>query len=229
MSGGFLLYVATAAAVVVVPGPTVMICVAHGMRHGARAAMATVGGICASHVGMVALTAAGLVPLIERAPWLIPLLTWAGVAYLAWAAWATWRSAGEVSVSEVAPAAGEAPGAVASAGERTSEGLEVTSPGPERPRPWTRLAYEGAAVNLSNPKTWIFYSVFFPPFLEPELALGPQYLQLGGTFVLLVALGSAAYAWLGAAAAAWLEGPGQARASAALLALAAAGLVAATR
>ena len=49
-----------------------------------------------------------------------------------------------------------------------------------------RWFWQGAAVSLSNPKVLLFLGAFFPQFIDPTIAAGPQLALLAVTFVLVI-------------------------------------------
>ena len=61
------------------------------------------------------------------------------------------------------------------------------------------------AVALSNPKSLLFFAAFLPQFVDIARPQGPQYLLLGGIFVLLDTCVMLAYASAGTQAVRWLS------------------------
>ena len=52
-----------------------------------------------------------------------------------------------------------------------------------------RRAYgQGVIVAITNPKTIFFYAAFFPQFIDPALAVGPQLLAMSVAFVVITIL-----------------------------------------
>jgi threonine/homoserine/homoserine lactone efflux protein len=109
-------------------------------------------------------------------------LRWAGVAYLVYLGLRQWRAA-PVALGDVA-----AP--------RVSR---------------ARLYWTGVIVNATNPKTLFFYAAFFPQFLDPAAAHGPQIALLCVTFLVVQTLLDGSYALLGGRLRPWLVSRARAR------------------
>jgi homoserine/homoserine lactone efflux protein len=66
-----------------------------------------------------------------------------------------------------------------------------------QPAPARRSLFtQGVLVGASNPKSLLFFTAFFPQFIDPAAPFVPQFLVLASTFVLgdLLVLGLAAFA-----------------------------------
>ncbi len=75
------------------------------------------------------------------------------------------------------------------------------------------LFWQGFAVALTNPKTWLFYAAFFPQFVNPDAPLGVQIFVLSVTYLTIATLLDGSYALLAGRSRAWL-GKGARRRSA---------------
>ncbi|MGA8261578.1 MAG: LysE family translocator, partial [Arenicellales bacterium] len=84
---------------------------------------------------------------------------------------------------------------------------EVVAPGAARPRSLGRIFYEGMLVNLTNPKTALFFLAFLPQFVNPGLGgVSLQIVVLGGLFAAMAAVSDSAYALLTGSIGGWLQG-----------------------
>jgi threonine/homoserine/homoserine lactone efflux protein len=85
----------------VTPGPNNMMLMASGVNFGLRRSLPHLTGVVLGFALMVALVGAGLASIFAAAPWALPLMRWAGAAYLVWLAWRIANSgvAGEGAVS----------------------------------------------------------------------------------------------------------------------------------
>jgi threonine/homoserine/homoserine lactone efflux protein len=150
--------------VIIVPGPTVTLVVANSLRHGRRAGLLNVAGTQIGLAIMIGIVGIGLTSLIKAMGHWFDWLRLAGAAYLVWLGWKMIRSSG-----------GDTPG--------------------EAPRPPRGgFVMQGAIVALGNPKTLLFFSAFFPQFIDPARAQGLQIAIMGGTAMLFAAVSDSAYA-----------------------------------
>jgi threonine/homoserine/homoserine lactone efflux protein len=151
----FNLYIAFFAAttiMILLPGPSVMLTVAHSISFGWRRALATVMGATIGVGIQLAITLVGMTSLmVLMAEW-FEWLRWAGVAYLAYLGIQQWRAQPE---PDAAPAV----------------------------RSGRSLLIQGVVVTTANPKSMFFLAAFFPQFIDPVAAPGPQFALLGVTFL----------------------------------------------
>ena len=73
------------------------------------------------------------------------------------------------------------------------------------------LYIKGLLVGASNPKALLFFTAFFPQFLDPARPQLPQFLILGATFVAFELMSLMTYASFAARVAPWLAQQGRAR------------------
>ncbi len=156
----YLLYLGAVALLVLSPGPTMLMCMTCSLQHGPRKALAAAAGSVTAVLGTMLLSALGLGALLaasETAFWALKAL---GAAYLIWLGVKTFRSQG--SVFEQLPKDGVAAQATVST---------------------RKLFAQGLVVGGSNPKAILFFTAFFPQFLDPSAAWAPQFAVLASTFM----------------------------------------------
>ncbi|GJF27980.1 hypothetical protein KNE206_06800 [Kitasatospora sp. NE20-6] len=78
-----LLFLGVDLLLVCTPGPDWLHIAARGLGQGRRAALLAVAGVCAGYAVHTALSAAGLAAALRAVPAALPVLRWAGAAYLA--------------------------------------------------------------------------------------------------------------------------------------------------
>ncbi len=165
----FLIFVGISTAVIVIPGPSVLLIVSNSLRFGLRAGLFTAGGISAAMILQLAVAVAGMTSLLLLLTDWFTVLRWIGIAYL-----------GYLGLTRLLRAE--------SAG---SAGLASTT------HSGSSLA-QGFLVSLTNPTTMTFFVAFFPQFLALERALVPQLTVMSVTFWVLALLFDVGYALLSA-------------------------------
>ena len=161
------LFLASALALLIVPGPAVIYIVGRSMHQGRRAGLASVFGIACGSVLHVMAAALGLSALLLASATAFSVVKYAGAAYLIY-----------LGARTLAGAAG----------------AEAELPKPDRLR---RIMAQGLVVNILNPKTALFFFAFLPQFVDPHRGpVAEQVLWLGATFVALSICTDASYAML---------------------------------
>lgn len=158
----YLLYLAAVALLVLSPGPTMLMCMTHSLQQGPRRAMASAAGSVTAVLGTMLLSALGLGALLAASEAAFLVLKAAGAAYLIWLGIKTFRS--QTTVFDQIPAA---------AGPQEKAGAVAAR----------RLYAQGLVVGGSNPKALLFFTAFFPQFIDPQAAWAPQFSVLAATFV----------------------------------------------
>jgi threonine/homoserine/homoserine lactone efflux protein len=81
-----------------------------------------------------------------------------------------------------------------------------------QPVPYRRLVFDGAVVNVLNPKSALFFYAFLPQFVDPARGhVAAQIVALGLVFVTVAFSSDATWAVVTGSGAAWLRRPGAAR------------------
>ncbi len=205
----FVAFLGVTTALSLAPGPAVLFCIANGARSGAGAVGAGVLGITLAGLVWFSGAALGLGALMAAAPWVFRPLSLVGLGYLCWLG----ARAVAAGLSRTSPQAATSDG----------ETLRLTRGG------LLQHVGRGLVVQLTNPKTLLYFSGVLPPFLDPRRPLVPQLVMIGSAALLIDATMLQGYGLGGAALASRLRDPRGARlfalASGALL-LTAAGLIA---
>ena len=166
------------AGIIVLPGPSNVFLLAHGIAHGRRAALAAMTGIALASAVRIGLTAAGLTAILAASPIALGVVRWAGAGYLAYLGLRALRSNG-----------------VGQHAHDVGHGV-----------PLRRSAGKGVVVGLANPKMMIFFLAFFPQFVDP--ARGSQLTQvlvLGAVFWVIGAAWDLGFAYLTGTVGTWLD------------------------
>lgn len=166
---------------IVTPGPTVLLALANGSRHGVRRALPGMLGAVLSDFVLVGAVALGLGALLAASEFWFSVVKWAGAAYLAWLGLRMLRSQGG-SLS--------APERDAAAGSYSARSV----------------LFKSFLVAVTNPKGYLFCSALLPQFIDPAAAQAPQYLAIALVFALIDFLVMLTYAFAGSRAARLLRG-----------------------
>jgi threonine/homoserine/homoserine lactone efflux protein len=166
--GLWLAFIVTAGTLIAIPGPTNLMVMAYGLRHGTKPALSTVFGVVPGVTTAMALSFLGLGGLLATSVELFVLMKWAGALYLIYLGLMQWRSAPALDKLEV--------------DNRPVSGLSIF--------------VQAFTVTFLNPKGVIFYIAFMPQFIVTDAPVLPQMLILGATFIVLVFPINTAYALL---------------------------------
>lgn len=164
----WLAFVAASSALLLIPGPTVLLVLSYALSKGRGVAAASAIGVALGD--LIAMTASllGLGALILASATLFTALKWVGAAYLVWLGIRLIRSAPPAR----APLKPEA---------------DIAGRG---------VLAHAAAVTALNPKSIAFFIAFVPQFITPDRPFAPQYAILVATFVALAALNALVWALL---------------------------------
>ncbi|MBM2714333.1 LysE family translocator [Mesorhizobium caraganae] len=157
-------YVLACIVIILVPGPTVTLIIANGIRHGARAGLANVAGTQAGLAVMIAIVGIGLNTLISGMGHWFEWVRLIGAAYLIWMGVQMFRAKGTLNADGTA----------------------------RKPRGGFFL--QGLAMALSNPKTLVFFGAFFPQFIAPQGNYTLQIVVMGLTAMIFAAVSDSTYA-----------------------------------
>jgi threonine/homoserine/homoserine lactone efflux protein len=162
---------------ILLPGPSVLLTVAHAMAFGGRRALLTVAGTSTAIVLQLAVTALGMTSILLVLSEWFEVLRWAGVAYLVYLGVQLWRA-------------------------QPSGQLPADARGASR----SALFWQGFVVSATNPKSLFFYAAFFPQFVDPGAAPAPQIALLCGSFFVIATVLTAGYALLAERLGGWFRG-----------------------
>ncbi len=163
----WLAFLAASTALLLIPGPTVLLVLAYALGEGRRVAVPTALGVATGDLVAMTLSLLGLGALVLASATAFTLLKWVGAAYLIWLGVRMIRSAGQTETILAPPEAGLTP----------------------------RAAFGNAAlVTALNPKSIAFFIAFVPQFLDPVRPFAPQAAILIATFVGLAGANAMVYA-----------------------------------
>ncbi|MGB0439900.1 MAG: LysE family translocator [Paracoccaceae bacterium] len=152
-------------ALLMIPGPTVLLVLSYALSKGRSVAVASAFGVATGDLIAMSLSLAGLGAIVMTSAVVFTAIKWAGAAYLVWLGVKLIRSAGQSGL--------------------TLPNADVSARG---------VFGHTALVTALNPKSIGFFIAFVPQFITPTSPIVPQFAILVATFVGLAALNALAYA-----------------------------------
>ncbi|NVP55768.1 LysE family translocator [Mycoplana rhizolycopersici] len=160
---------------IVTPGPTVLLALTNGSRHGVRRALPGMCGAVVSDFALIGAVALGLGTLLAASEFWFSVVKWVGVAYLAVLGVQMLRSNGSLG----------------SVLEQDDARQAITGRG---------IFTKSFLVAVTNPKGYLFFSAFLPQFIDPSAPQLQQFALLAVVFGTIDFLVMFAYAVLGSQA-----------------------------
>ena len=151
----YIAFVVAAIIMIALPGPSVILTVAHSISFGWQPAISTVGGATLGIAVQLIIATTGLGSLLTVAADVFEWLRWAGAAYLIYLGVRQWRSSSKPVTFDV-PAASK-----------------------------SNLFHQGLVVTVPNPKSLIFISAILPQFIDSTSPLGIQFAIIVPTFLMI--------------------------------------------
>ena len=100
----WLAFLAAASAMLLIPGPTILLVIGQSLGGGARNALPLVAGVALGDLTAITLSLAGLGAILAASATLFTVLKWAGAAYLVYLGVKLWRAPiGEAAAPPLAP------------------------------------------------------------------------------------------------------------------------------
>lgn len=164
----WLAFLAASTALLLIPGPTVLLVLSYALSQGRRVAVSTAAGVAVGDLVAMSASLAGLGALVMTSATLFVALKWVGAIYLVYLGVRLLLSAGNA-------------------------GLALPQTDTITPR---RTFRHVATVTALNPKSIAFFVAFVPQFVDPAQPLLPQFAILVASFVTLAELNALAYALL---------------------------------
>jgi threonine/homoserine/homoserine lactone efflux protein len=155
--GLYAAFVAATVVLIAIPGPTVMLVTSITLRRGIRAGLTAVAGSALAAAVCLSIIVAGIASVIAMFREWFVVLRWIGAIYLICLGLRAWLSASPDENS---------------AAMRVSSVIDFG---------------QGFLTTLTNPRTLLFLSAFFPQFIDPALPALGQLLILSATFLVLLA------------------------------------------
>jgi homoserine/homoserine lactone efflux protein len=179
-SNVYIAFIGISIAVLVFPGPSILLIIANSLQRGTVAGFYTVAGGIVAMLVQLAVALAGLTSLVSAFDAGFDYVRWAGSVYLLYLGVQRWRG--------------------------ITQDVVVRS---RAIRNYRSVLIDGFIVALTNPGTMLFFVAFFPQFLNREAAAGSQLLLMAATFMVLTLVVDSSYAALSARIGRRLHDPGR--------------------
>lgn len=150
-----LLFVTTVFVASIIPGPSMLLALTHGMQFGARRTLASAMGNVTVTLIQASISIVGLGTILIASDAAFQLIKMAGAAYLIYMG----------------------------VGVLFSTRMSVTSNNREQSQcevSLRKMYLQAALVTAGNPKAIVFFTAVFPQFINPEAAYLPQFFLLTG-------------------------------------------------
>jgi threonine/homoserine/homoserine lactone efflux protein len=153
----YSLYLAAVAVLVLSPGPTMLTCMTTALNEGKSSALAAAVGSITAVLGVMTLSALGLGALLAASELAFTVVKVIGAFYLVWLGIKTFCN--------------------------NAEAIDIKKAATDTSRRLRSHYVKGFLVGSSNPKAILFFTAFFPQFLNPIEPFAPQYSILALTFI----------------------------------------------
>ena len=163
----WLAFAAASTALLIIPGPTLLLVLSYAMTQGRRVAVASALGVAMGDLIAMTCSVIGLGALFLASATAFTVLKWVGAAYLFYLGIKMLRS----------PSAGKT--------------VLMDKPADEPPM---KVFRDLATVTALNPKSNTFFIAFVPQFIQPEAAFAPQASILIATFVGIAGINALVFA-----------------------------------
>ena len=169
----WLAYVAACSAILVIPGPTVMLIIGYALKGGRGTAWATVPGVLIGDFTAMTLSLLGAGAILAASATLFTILKLVGGGYLIWLGLQLWRAVPQFA------------------------DLSPDQPSPSQPADGNRGMFMNAfVVTALNPKSIVFFIAFVPQFATSSGPAFQQFAILEVTFLILAGLSITVWALL---------------------------------
>lgn len=178
----WLVYVGIISALIFIPGPSALLCLSHGLKHGSIRTIPTVLGGAIASLLLMSISIVGLGAILAASELAFLFIKIAGAMYLIYLGLRCWNEASF----------------------QISNDAKVKK---EKNHPSFSLLSKGFMVGISNPKDLLFFAALFPSFINTQLPHLEQYTILATTWFLIDFIAMFIYASLGTKISPWFSKP----------------------
>jgi threonine/homoserine/homoserine lactone efflux protein len=145
-------------ALLVIPGPTIIMVISQALAHGRRVAVASLLGVTLGDLVVTSLSILGVGTILAASAAVFTAVKWIGAAYLVYIGVKMWRT--PVTVPDV----------------ETAELAALDR---------RHVFRDAFLVTALNPKSIVFFMAFVPQFIAHDRPFAPQAIVFAATFILL--------------------------------------------
>lgn len=178
----WLLFLAAAAGLSLMPGPNGLLALTHGALYGRRATLFTICGGVLGFVLVLALSMFGVGAALGASVEALVVMKWVGGAYLVWLGVQVWRS--------------------------PPPALDLPAESARLHKGWS-LFMQGFLSAVTNPKAVLFFVALLPHFIDPQRSLVTQFVVIAVTFGAIEFLVELMMAVLAGSVRGWLRRSGR--------------------
>jgi len=139
------LYSVTVFIASIIPGPSMLLALTHGMQYGAKKTIASALGNVMVTLIQASISIAGLGTILIASEKIFYLIKWAGAAYLIYIGFCIFLSSNSLLAKH-------------------------NSEQPEKLNTLGKMFLQAALVTAGNPKAIVFFTAIFPQFIDPNSA-----------------------------------------------------------
>lgn len=174
----WLAFSAASVALLLIPGPTILLVISYALGQGWRVALPIAAGVALGDFTAMTLSMLGIGALLLASASVFTVLKWCGAAYLIWLGVKLFRAGGTLEARA---------------------NTEATSR--------IRMLTHAWLITALNPKSITFFVAFLPLFLNAKAPLLPQMIIFETTFLVLAFLNAFGYALVASRARALFRNP----------------------
>ena len=151
----YFAFVVATSIMIALPGPSVILTIAHSISFGRMHGIVTVAGATLGIAVQLLVAAIGLTSILNAVAGAFDLLRWAGAAYLVYLGIKQWRN--------------------------SNEPLELVTSNVSK----KNIFVQGVVVTIFNPKSLVFIAAFLPQFIDIGRPLVLQFTLIVSTFLVI--------------------------------------------
>lgn len=151
----FIAFVIATAIMIALPGPSVLLTVAHSISFGWKSGVVTVAGATVGIAVQLIIAAIGLTSLLNVVAEVFEWIRWTGAVYLIYLGIKQWRSA--------------------------NDPIQLQNSSISK----KNLFFQGLVITIPNPKSLIFIAAFLPQFINTANPIGLQFVIIVPTFLMI--------------------------------------------